>query len=305
MLDSEDGLENCVDAPSPPPKRAFYDFSVSPFSYDFLAFIGMARAAGCTETVFVPGERDYQKCSPEQQRFRLKTLMVPLAEMSGTCIVAKTREEAITLVLPDCFPIGYTVEKPIMAHMFGQIIRSGKGLWLKASPKAQQRVAAYLGQRRPITMTIRDSDIKPLRNSNLPEWLEAARQLQKDGHDVLFVPDTDHPDRFFEGFDSYPEAAIEPDLRAALYAHSLLNLGIGNGPMGLCFYSALPYFIFRMQDERFQECSADFLAKHSLPVGSQAPWCRPHQGIVWEPDESEVIVRHVREWVSKFKQEAA
>ncbi len=75
-------------------RRAFYDFSVSPYSYDFLAFICMARAAGCTETVFVPGERSYQKCSPEERAFRLENLLVPLARMSGSVHVCESRDEA-------------------------------------------------------------------------------------------------------------------------------------------------------------------------------------------------------------------
>lgn len=289
-----------------PVKRAFYDFQVSPFSYDFLAFVGQARVHGFMETVFVPGQRGYQKCTPQQQAYRLEHLLIPLAKMSGgTATVAESRQHAAELANGcEVFPFGYTVESPVYAHLFGQLIRHGKARFLTASQNAQDRVGAIFGQRTPVTITVRESSIKPLRNSRIREWLKAAAAMQQMGLDVVFIPDTDALDHDF-GFESCPQAALDPDFRAALYAKAMLNLGIGNGPMGLCFYSDLPYMMFRMWDEEsgYPETTAGFLAANALPPGSQTPWRKPWQAVVWEPDNADVILKHVRAFIEKFGQQ--
>lgn len=272
-------------------RNALYDFSVSPFSYDFLSFICMARVLGCNHTVFVPGERAYQKCSPEEQKFRLEHLLIPLARMSGEVTVCKTREEAKEY-LPT-FPVGYTVEKPIQAHMFGQLIRSGRARWLDPSEKALKEAEKLLGGRSPVTITIRESKIRPLRNSRIGEWLKVAQWLKDEGLDPLFIPDTDNL-QGYEGFDSCVEAALDPDVRMAIYSKAYLNLGIGNGPMGLCIFQKYPYLIFRFQNEAFNEQSAAFLTANSLKPGSQFPWANNSQRIVWEDDVAGNIIRQVQ-----------
>jgi hypothetical protein len=275
-------------------KRFFYDFSTSPFSYDFLTALCMARSLGCTETVFVPGERDYQKCAPEEQEFRLQNLLIPLARMSGSVVLCGSREDAKKYE-PATFPVNYTVDKPVLAHMFGQLIKSGRARWLKPSQMAMQEVGRYLNGRTPVTITIRESRIKPLRNSSIGQWVKAAEWMKERGMDVLFVPDTDNLQEF-GGFESYREASLNPDIRLALYTNATLNLGINNGPMAMCVYSSLPYLVFRMHDESFQETSADFLKKNYLPVGSQLPWSRQHQRLVWEDDTAENIIKHFERW---------
>lgn len=280
----------------PAPRRAFYDFSVSPYSYDFLSFLAMSRAQGCDEVIFVPGERSYQKCTPEEQAFRLKNLLIPLAQMSGGVTVCESREEAKKHE-PAYFPPGYTVDEPVMAHMFGQLIRSGKARWLKPSQEARDLVSWHFVD--PVTITIRESRIKPLRNSKIGEWLQVAEYLKSEGFKVVFVPDTDNLEMKFGEFESYPEASLNPDLRAALYERALLNLGIGNGPMGLCMFQSYPYMVFRFHDEGFQEQSAAFLKANNLPVGSQLPWAKPNQRIVWEDDKAENIIPHLKQWSLK------
>jgi hypothetical protein len=148
-----------------------------------------------------------------------------------------------------------------------------------------------------LTITIRESRIKPLRNSNIGQWTRAAERLKDMGYRVLFVPDTDNMQCGFGDFDIYPEASLDPEVRLALYSKSVLNLGIGNGPMGLAFYSSkIPYLMFRMHDERFNEQSAAFMKANNLPIGSQAPWRGNNQALVWEEDTEDNIIKHVQRW---------
>src|SRR5262245_10004945 len=96
-------------------KLAFYDFAVSPYSYDYVAFAIGARSHGCEKIIFVPGDRAYQKCTPEQQKYRLEHLLGPLAahEAQGYHVCA-TREEAQAIWEKDgkdCFPFDYRVDR--------------------------------------------------------------------------------------------------------------------------------------------------------------------------------------------------
>ena len=265
---------------------AFYDFSLSPHSYDFLTFLVAARGHGCNHTVFVPGEKAYQKCTPEEQKFRLEHLLIPLAKMAGDVTVCKTRDEAKQF-LPT-YPNGYTVDTPKHAHMLGKLIAGGKAMWLQAKDLDVPR-----GR---VTITIRESRIKPLRNSNIGEWIKAAESLSDMGYSVLFVPDTDNLQMEFGRFESYPQASLSPEVRLALYSKSILNLGINNGPMALCTLSRLPYIVYMRCDEAFDETSAHYFNRNLFPIGSQFPWRAKEQEVVWEDDKAESIVRHVQQW---------
>ena len=267
------------------PVSAFYDLSLSPHSYDFLTFLVISRAHGCNHTVFVPGEKAYQKCSPEEMQFRLDHLLIPLAKMSGDYTVCKSREEAREF--EPTFPVGYTVDTPKHSHMLGKLLAGGRASWLEAPDLDVPR-----GK---VTITIRESRIKPLRNSNIGEWIKAAEQIEEMGYSVLFVPDTDNMQEFGR-FESYPQASLDPAVRLALYSKSVLNLGINNGPMAMCMYSRMPYIVFMRCDEAFDETSSHFFNRNGFPKGSQFPWRKDRQLLVWEQDKAESIVNHVKQW---------
>ena len=257
----------------PERRSAFYDFSVSPYSYDFLAFLVAARGQGCNHVVFVPGERAYQKCSPAEQAFRMEHLLIPLASLSGEVTVCKTREEAKQY--EPSFPPGYTVDKPTHFHMLAQVIKLGRLKMIQPSERARQ-IVKDLGS--PITITIRETHIKPGRNSNIPEWIKAAA---KSIPNVLFVPDTENVERDF-GFPSYPLAAFDVDVRLALYERASMNLGVGNGPMTLCTYGRHPYRMLNPLNDAFFESSSEYWK--CIGVGKQFPWAKENQRIVWKPD---------------------
>lgn len=282
-------------------KLAFYDFSVSPYSYDFVAFLIGARSHGCEKVVFVPGDRPYQKCTPEQQDFRMKHLMEPLAAHIGYTVCASRAEAKVLWEREgkDCFPHGYTVDKPVAGHMPGYASYHTNVIYpLAPKPEVLERVSSSLGCKLPITITIRESPIKPGRNSNIEEWKKAAKWLVAQGFWPLFIPDTEGPTQSFAPFDCYSGPAKDVDERIALYNLALLNLGVNNGPMAFCFWSQLPVLIYRYHDERFPETSANFLEKNLIPVGSQPRWFTDKQRIVWKDDTAENIIEGVKQWLA-------
>jgi len=275
-------------------KPAFYDFSVSPYSYDFVPFLIGARAHGCDSVVFVPGERDYQKCTPEQQVQRKENILKPLAQ---NFIVCQSREEAKKYWNEDCYPFKYTVDKPLPGHMHGYVTYNIRNLYpLPPTPEALAKVEKVLKGRKPVTITVRESPIKPGRNSQVGEWLKAAGWLREQGFWPLFIPDTDNLHDFGE-FDYYSGASQDVQERLAIYDQALLNLTINNGPAELLFWSQRPCLIFRYNDERFPETSAKWHEHNLLPVDSQPRWFTDQQRIVWEDDKAENIIRHVQKWL--------
>lgn len=284
-------------------KLAFYDFQVSPYSYDFVSFLMAAKSAGCDQVVFVPGRRmtlgpdgkemEFQKCSPAEQEFRMQNLLLPLC---ANPIVCKTRNEARKLWHEECFPHGYTVEKPTIAHLLGHVMRSQKLFPLKASAPELERARRFIDDK-TVLITIRESTIKTSRNSQIDEWMKAAQWMSERGLKPIFIPDTDNLHRDFAPFMSLPEAAVNVQHRLACYEAAMLNCGINTGPMALCFYSHRPLLYFRPLGSTY-ETSGDFWIKNLLAPGMQPPWFHALQRIIWDKtDDAETIIHGVKKWL--------
>lgn len=277
-------------------KYAFYDFAVSPFSYDFVSFLICAKSAGAEHVVFVPGDRAYQKCTPEEQAYRFEHMLKPLC---GEHTVCKTREEAKALWTPDCFPHGYTVDNPVQSHMIGHVMRANTIYPIKAKEELIAEVKEYFPQNL-VTITMRNSHIRPARNSNRAEWMKVAEWLETKGYTPVFIPDTEGV-ADYGPFTVCDRAAIDVQYRLAMYTVAAQNLFVNNGPMMLCFCSHRPMLMFKPLTDEHRETSAEFLEKQGLPVGSQPPWFNNNQRIVWAEDTAEEITKAFKQWEAVSK----
>jgi uncharacterized Rossmann fold enzyme len=276
-------------------KVAFYDLSVSPFSFDFATFLLCAKAKECTDVVIVPGERSYQKCTPGEQEYRLRNLILGLCP---NAIVCQTREEAKTLWHEGCFPEGYTVEKPVYSHLLGQLLKQTKILPFMPTAEKTAEVKADWPQEKLVVITIRDTHIKPGRNSNVAEWVKAADWIKTIGLTPVFVPDTEKPDEVFGEHLVSKKAALDVQYRLALYEEAHLNLGVNNGPLALCMYSRRPFLYFRPITHGYPESHEEFWRKNGVPINSQLPWFHRCQRIIWQGgDDLENIKVNVERWI--------
>ena len=286
-------------------KTAFYDFACSPYSFDFAQFLIAAKAAECERIVVVPGKRmkvdaagrvfEFQKCSPGEQEYRLNALIKGLCPQA---IVCQTRAEAETFWSADCFPPGYTVQAPKSAHMLADVMRGAKIFPFMPTKEKEEELKAD-GWARPnlAVITIRDTHIKPARNSNVPEWIRAADWMRAAGFDVVFVPDTEKPDAKFGDHQTCPKAALDVQYRIALYSTAALNLGINNGPMALNLMSQRPTLYFKPINPEYPESSEAAWMQNCIPRDSQPPWFSPLQRIIWEPeDDFETIRAALERW---------
>ena len=293
-------------------KRAFYDFSVSPYSYDFAVFLMAARANECEDVVLVPGTRwvkgpngtpvEFQKCTPGEQEYRLNALIRGLCPKA---IVCQTRDEARSWWHEDCFPPGYTVDKPIQAHTVGAILKQLKILpFMPLEASTNEVIADGWNDPKMVVVTIRQSHIKSGRNSTIEEWIKAADWMKSVGLVPVFVPDTENPDTIFGEHQSCPKAAMDVQYRLALYEKAYLNIGVNNGPMALNMFSRRPMLYFRPITHGYHESTAEFWRANGVPVRSQMPWFSIIQRIVWEgTDDFENIKLNTERWLKAREEE--
>ena len=274
-------------------KSAFYDFAVSPYSYDFATFVIAAKARGCSHFVFVPGERAYQKLNKTQQRERLHRILLPLV---GNYTVCETRDQARQFWSEDCYPIGYTVDKPVNGHMLIEVTKYPIITPFRAAQDAVEYVSTKLGNLKPIVITIRQT-MREERNSNLSDWIAFAEYAEMCGHKVIFIPDTDAKEQNFYGFESWPEAADDVHIRMALMQAAMLNMGIPNGPLCIALYSAMPYLCFRPITPEHVETSKEYWISQGIPPGSQPTWFNKGQRLIWNDDKIDVLKRAFSQWL--------
>ena len=293
-------------------KRGFYDFSCSPFSYDFAVFLMAARANDCDEIVLVPGKRmvkgpngeeiEFQKCTPGEQEYRLNSIIKGLCPKAIEC---QTREEAKLLWHEDCFPPGYTVEKPVQAHTVGAILKQLKILpYMPTAEYTAEVTTDGWNDPKMVVITIRNSHIKSGRNSMVEEWIKAADWMKSVGLAPVFVPDTEYPNMPFGEHKSCPKASLDVQYRLALYEKAYLNIGVNNGPMALNLFSRRPVMYFRPITHGYHESTAEFWRANGVPVRSQMPWFSIVQRIIWEgTDDFENIKINTERWLKAREEE--
>lgn len=287
-------------------KRAFYDLSVSPYSFDFATFLMCARAEECTEIIIVPGlrmvvgpdgkVREFQKCTPEEQTYRMQHLLLGLCPTATVC---KTRDEAKALWHEECFPKGYTVDKPIASHLVGHLIRCMKIHPFMPEAKPLKEATQDWPSTKLVVITMRETHIKPLRNSTIEAWIQAADWMHSIGLEPVFIPDTENPDRVFGGHKSCKRAATDVQYRLAMYERAYLNVGVNNGPMALNFFSRRPMLYFRPVTPAYPESTLEFWDKNGIPFKSQPAWFTVLQRIIWDADDGfDTIKSNVERWLS-------
>jgi hypothetical protein len=111
--------------------------------------------------------------------------------------------------------------------------------------------------------------VQPERNSNLFEWHKIERWLVRNGYQVVFVPDTEavllgKEGAWYRDSDSpwCIPAAMNIDIRLALYELAEFNCFTTGGPMALAAFADCRYATFKM-------LSGQFGAEHLTAIGNE------------------------------------
>lgn len=290
---------------------AFYDLSFSPVSFDFVHFLIGAQQAANGEpihVVIVPGTNrgfrvnDHKPLVLDEKQWRVDHVLVPLARLFGCSVtVAPTREFAGQVAGESVFPAGYRFNYPRRWYTHGLAvgaIRKGFRPKFQASVRAREHIARlYGGAGSIVTMTIR-ATYTPTRNSRADEWVRLSEHVKAAGYTPVIIPDTATMGTdLCGGVPHCHLAALDLDVRLALYERAALNMAASGGPFVLNVFGGLPYAYFIDLDapetfdkhgRRDWQPDERFYAQNvGLPRGSQYPGAGPSSATWWRQDTFE------------------
>ncbi len=217
--------------------QAVYDLSRYPANFNFIEFLSAAKAYGATHIRFDDSKGYKSKFSPEITKGRVNNILIPACALAG------------------------------MTYDFGPGKGIDPGYKLPVVFKAYQetgtigRLVSVLPRgTAKYTVTIRDYDRYPDRNSDRNAWEKFAKEV---GAVVI---------------DEYYKKPISLHERMALYAGADMNYFVGNGPASLCLFSHYPFVMF-------MKTNYEELQQQGVPFGGQVPWMVDRQHFVWEQDD--------------------
>ena len=284
----------------------------------FLILAELARNrsnANQLKVVIVPGgnsgfRNDDSAYDSDNKRWRLHNILLPatsLLRSNPTVNICPNRESASKIeerhdgpIFPDGYSVSnhiteFFLSRVVAASTIGEIIPS-----FHALPQAKKYMQHWLDNRtegrKPVTITLREADYNENQNSNTDAWLEFADVLDPDEFYPVFIRDTDKvfdaQDTRFDRFSVCIPAAINLQLRMALYELSWLNMLVPNGPGELCRHSkAVRYLYFKVINEEGNTTSKALIASQGIEINGQLPYATKYQRLVWEHDDIDVIVR--------------
>lgn len=145
----------------------------------------------------------------------------------------------------------------------------------------------------PVTITLREADHFPNRNSNVTEWLKFAEWLEARGERVLFIRDTAKSMEPITGFATMPPASQNLFVRTAVYQVAKANLFVSNGPAMLAvMFSERPWLFFTqltVNNPYGPNTPDGWKYFTGIDSGAQFPWAKRDQRVIYKPDTFEEI----------------
>ena len=319
-----------------------YDLAVCPNTFDILQFLGSAEAfrrarnAKHIHVCFVMGPGlQFRKLthkdrvmSDELKMWRVRHILEPCARM-----LAHSSGVSFFYSRPDLgrflrhvpkhlvFPLDYQVSAPTRYFLTTGAVH----LWnqgfdvrgLTPSKAALDNVQTWIetqGITKPIvSMTLRQSSLEEGRDCQFDNWMRFSEVVRAHGMHPVAIPDTEvalklGPKSYSTEIDWYPLAAIDVDLRAALYKKSLLNMSFSGGPAFINVYTpGNNYLIFTgfVSMPKAAPTKEELAAQMGFAWGEQFPWATPTQRLVWEPDHYENLVQEFEAMVPLLSEAAS
>lgn len=289
---------------------AVYDMQVSPPTYEVFSFLAEAEkyreAKGytCIDVVFAPGPMHGFRDDGLPPSTSERASMLHRICVSGARLLPSVRNIHVMTkraqLAGEFFPPEWTNERP--RFHYGPRFQKNGHACLEATRAARDEIA--LRYKQPyVTITLREADYWPKRNSNRAAWERVSRWLQWEGMTPIIIPDTHG--RGLVGWEEFSPAAWDVDLRLALYEGAVLNLGVVNGPMVLCMFAKCrpPYLLFQKPDEESPGTQEAFMLAQGIKPGDGYT---PNGWTVWENDTPDNVMRSVQDWFSiKAKKEVS
>ncbi len=276
-----------------PADRVCYNIPLSPLSFDFSCWLidaEMTRriegAPGPLKVCFWFGRDGKTGIDDPSRQQMLNCVMRPLLALIG----AVEDDSAVDGRYKQFFSTRDIVNRS----------KAGFDVPKCQAPKDKRKIMAAQHQG-AVTITLREAAVQPFRNSNIEAWFRFAQYLRSQGEKVVFVRDTARAHDPVDGFKTCPEASIDLHWRLALYEVAKTNLFVSNGPGGLSLFCNYPWLMFLKPEDQtyeYEPNTPNFWRDNiGVEMGSQFPWCRPDQRMVWMADDYENLVQAWRDSV--------
>lgn len=302
LLKVLDKIDESFSAITMPPRDESLDASFVcynvpglPLSYDFVQWLVAAEMTRIREKAPAPLKVAFW-WGPEGKRHQLNPARAQM--FAG---VVKPALDLIGAVEDSRAMLGRTTSYCVVrditeGYKSGQIVpflnapseaRISMGLWLRS-------VGHW---RAPVTITLRECEGWPERNSNIAAWLAFADHLRARAETVIFVRDTAKSHEPMANHLTCPQAAIDLHARMALYQAARMNFFVSNGPVTLPVFSKAPWTMFwemKPEGHVYPPATPSFVHEHygiDPHMNEQFPWSGPDQRIVWSNDDYPNLVR--------------
>jgi hypothetical protein len=270
---------------------AYYDLQCAPPTYDIVAFLCEAERQRCRRGCdavaieILPGPlggfRDDRLWphSIAERREMLFRVAIPMAQLLPRASVKLCEERPPN---PAPHSIGW------QQSLYGlrlQVDCMGEGIRPLRPPYAAAR------DPRLVTMTLREAEHWPQRNSNVEEWRRAGEIIAARGFDVVVVRETRFADMPLGTLPIDAHAARDIGARAALYRSAVCNMFVSNGPAWFALALDAPVLMLKPTTENLMAtCSADYFRRCGIERCGQIPGAPSWQWIDWRPDSCDAIV---------------
>jgi hypothetical protein len=307
---------------------AFYDLEVSPCTFDCIKFYLLASLhyanqsnTGFTLYVVPPTPKRLTALlatynSTAQSHLandffttRITNILVAAAELipglNSVTILEKREHAAALAAQHSCFPPDYNVAAP--APVYGirevlRIMRQGHVLPSLKPPEAviESILYALFGNKKTATITLRQCQYQPLRNSDLDAYQEFSAYLQQHGFHVFIIPDPESDTLWPAPLDDISREAVNNVVyRACLYATCNVNFFVNSGSAALARFNHNAIFVsHKLVVEDYGSTSRAFWLGIGVVPGQQLSFLSPLQLQCWETDSLTNLTRHFADNVS-------
>jgi hypothetical protein len=267
-----------------PANQVLYDFNKDPISFDFIPWLATAEMARRREGASAPLNVSFVAkppsiMTPHDNNPFIDSVIRPAVTLFGA--VENTESQKVR------HPFFVGLRDVGRAHANGEEVPQ-----LVIPQEAAAVMRTSLQGRNPVTITLRESERHPQRNSNLDEWYKFAMWLCESGEDVVFVRDTAMAHETIPGFAICPEASTHLHTRAALYTQAKCNCFVANGPFALAIHTQVPWLLFAsVGADDPEECHKPENWHMVMPTNGegQLPWATARQRVIYEPDKFEAM----------------
>ena len=311
------------------PLYCFYDFQVSPSSFDFFTFLYSAEVCRIRRNLkyiyisLIHGPNNKFRGeglrSAEVNEMFFHNVIVPglslLPSISAFCWMPRTDLNIKNIQKENLFPRGYDLKIPTAEYLAHELvaakIRGDRAGFFTAPNYAKKLAGEFINKKIGnlpfVTITAREItrfDKNGTRSLGKEHWRKILKEIRKNGVIPIMIRDTKNAFEppFFDDVIEVNLASVHLPFRLALYELALLNFIKASGPAMLLLSSQSESLHFMEMDNESQVVSENWFNNHfGMVAGDQFPMMTTTTEFVWGSEDIKLILDRIKERVHSTK----